>query len=98
MIKNQYYVYILTNKHNTVLYTGVTNDLQRRVLEHRAGKGSKFTHKYNITKLVYFEATDDVNAAIAREKQIKAGSRQKKIDLINSINSEWNDLFEEYFG
>jgi putative endonuclease len=96
MSERQYCVYIMANAHNTVLYTGVTNDLQRRVLEHRSGK-SGFTKKYNITKLVYFESGDDVSAAIAREKQIKAGSRQKKIDLINSINPEWKDLFEEYF-
>jgi len=93
----QYCVYIMTNKHNTVLYTGVTNDLHRRVLEHRSGKGSKFTSKYNTTKLVYVEVTDDINAAIAREKQIKAGSRQKKIDLINDMNPEWKDLFDEYY-
>jgi putative endonuclease len=87
----------MANAHNTVLYTGVTNDLQRRVLEHRAGRGSAFTKKYNISKLVYFECGDDINTAIYREKQIKAGSRQKKIELVNSINPEWNDLFEEYF-
>ena len=97
MGKRQYYVYILTNKYNTVLYTGVTNDLHRRVLEHRSGEGSKFTRRYNITKLVYFETTDDIQSAIAREKQIKAGSRQKKIDLIDSLNPEWKDLFDEYF-
>ena len=87
----------MTNVHNTTLYTGVTNNLERRVLEHRAGKGSAFTKKYNIAKLVYFECGDDVNIAILREKQIKAGSRQKKIDLVGSINPEWNDLFDEYF-
>jgi putative endonuclease len=86
----------MTNAHNTVLYTGVTNELQRRVMEHKEGKGG-FTKKYNVTKLVYFECGNDVRAAIAREKQIKAGSRQKKNDLINSINPEWNDLFDEYF-
>ena len=86
----------MANAHNTVLYTGVTNDLQRRVLEHREGKGG-FTRKYNLTKLVYFEYGADVTAAILREKQIKAGSRQKKIKLINSINAEWKDLFDEYF-
>ncbi|HEX2995577.1 MAG TPA: GIY-YIG nuclease family protein [Anaerolineales bacterium] len=96
MDKRQYCVYIMANAHNTVLYTGVTNDLQRRVLEHRAGK-SGFTKKYNVTKLVYFECGDDVSVAITREKQIKAGSRQKKIDLINSINPEWKDLFDEHF-
>ena len=88
----------MTNKHNTVLYTGVTNDLQRRVMEHKSGKGSKFTSKYNINKLIFFEVTDDINAAITREKQIKAGSRQKKIDLITNMNPGWKDLFDEYFA
>ena len=97
MAEKQYCVYIMTNNYNTVLYTGVTNDLQRRVLEHKSGKGSAFTSKYNIKKLVYFEVTNDINAAIACEKQIKAGSRQKKFDLINSMNPKWNDLFEELF-
>jgi len=87
----------MTNTHHAVLYTGVTNDLQRRVLEHREGK-SGFTKKYNVTKLVFFESGDDVNIAIAREKQIKGGSRQKKLDLINSMNPGWKDLYEEYFG
>jgi putative endonuclease len=98
MEERQYCVYIMTNAHNTALYTGVTNDLQRRVLQHRAGEGGAFTKKYNVHKLVYFEQGTDVNAAILREKQIKAGSRQKKIDLVNSMNPEWKDLYEEYFG
>jgi putative endonuclease len=97
MSDRQYCVYIMTNAHHTVLYTGVTNDLQRRVLEHKEGKGG-FTKKYNVTKLVYFEYGVDVNAAILREKQIKAGSRQNKIELINSMNAEWKDLFDEYFN
>ena len=88
----------MTNAHHTVLYTGVTNDLQRRVLEHKAGKGSGFTKKYNITRLVYVESGDDIHLAIAREKQIKAGSRKKKVELIESVNPGWKDLFEEYFG
>jgi len=96
MGNKQYCVYMMANDHNTVLYTGVTNDLQRRILEHKEGKGG-FTKKYNVTKLVYFEYGDDVSAAILREKQIKAGSRQNKIDLINSMNAEWKDLFDEYF-
>ena len=98
MSEKQYYVYIMTNAHNTVLYRGVTNELQRRVIEHKSGKGSEFTKKYNLTRLIYFESGDDINVAIAREKQIKAGSRKKKIELIESINPEWKDLFEEYFG
>lgn len=97
MSKKRYCVYIITNAHHTVLYTGVTNDLQRRVMEHRKGK-SDFTKKYNITKLGFFECGDDINIAITREKQIKGGSRQRKIDLINSMNPEWKDLFEEYFA
>ena len=98
MKERQYCVYVMTNAHNTVLYTGVTNNLQRRVLEHRAGEGGAFTKKYNVHKLVYFETGNDVNAAIFREKQIKAGSRQKKIDLVNSMNPDWKDLYEDYFG
>ena len=90
-----YCVYIMTNKRNTVLYTGVTNNLHRRILEHKSCKGGKFTSKYKLTKLVYYECGDDINAAIDREKQIKGGARQKKINLINEINPEWQDLFEE---
>ena len=85
----------MTNSHNTGLYTGVTNDLISRVGEHKSGRGSEFTSKYNVTKLVYFDRTGDVKAAITREKQIKGGSRKKKIDLVNSINPDWRDLFEE---
>ena len=98
MQDRQYCVYIMTNFHNTTLYTGVTNILQRRVLEHREGEGSSFTKRYNLTKLIYFECGNDVETAIFREKQIKAGSRQKKIDLVNQMNPEWKDLYEEYFG
>jgi putative endonuclease len=97
MSSREYCVYIMSNAHNTVIYTGITNDLQRRVIEHKSGAGSSFTRRYNLTKLVYFESGDDVSIAIAREKQIKAGSRKKKIDLIESVNPEWKDLFEEYF-
>ena len=81
-------MYILTNQHNAVLYTGITNNLKRRVLQRRNKTGGSFTKRYNITKLVYFEVGDDINTAISREKQIKAGSRQKKVDLINSINPD----------
>jgi putative endonuclease len=93
MIENKFFVYILTNKYNTVLYTGVTNNLNRRVIEHRSTTGSRFTAKYNVEKLVYFESFLYVNDAITREKQIKSGSRQKKIDLIEKINKNWDDLF-----
>ena len=95
MLDKQYYVYIMTNIHHTVLYTGVTNNLPRRMQEHRSGQGGEFTRKYHVTQLVYYECGHDVHAAIAREKQIKAGSRQKKIDLINRLNPEWKDLTEE---
>ena len=88
----------MTNVAHTVLYTGVTNNLQRRVLEHRSGIGGVFTGKYHVTELVYYEAGPDVNKAIFREKQIKAGSRQKKIDLINAMNPEWKDLYSELFS
>jgi len=85
----------MTNKNNSVIYTGITNDLKRWVYEHKEKMIDGFTKKYNVDKLVYFEVTDDVHSAIQREKQIKAGSRQRKIDLINSVNKEWNDLFYE---
>lgn len=85
----------MTNKNNKVIYTGVTNDLKRRVYEHREKLIDGFTKKYNVNKLVYFEFTSDINSAIQREKQIKAGSRKKKIDLINSINMDWKDLYDE---
>ncbi len=88
-------VYILTNNHHTVLYTGMTNDLIRRVSEHRMKIVPGFTKQYNVDKLVYFESFDDAINAIAREKQIKAGSRKKKEALINTMNPEWKDLFEE---
>ncbi len=87
------YVYILTNKNHTVLYTGVTSDLVNRVIQHREKQIKGFTAKYNVTKLVYFEEVGEPEFAIKREKQIKAGSRQKKLDLINEINPDWDDLF-----
>lgn len=93
---DQFYVYILTNKRNTVLYTGVTNDLCRRVYEHREKLVSGFTKKYNVYKLVFYEATESIEAAIQREKQIKGGSRQKKIDLINGMNPGWRDLYMDF--
>ena len=93
MFKNGFYVYILTNNYNTVLYTGITNNLNKRVREHRDKTGGKFTAKYNVHRLVYFECFIYANDAIAREKQIKSGSRQKKIDLIERTNKNWEDLF-----
>ena len=95
--KIMYYVYILTNTQNTVLYTGVTNNLEKRIAEHKAKIYSdSFTARYNIHKLVYFETTTDIESAIAREKQIKAGSRKKKLSLIETINPAWNDLSMEW--
>ena len=85
----------MTNAHHTVLYTGVTNNLARRVYEHKSGVGSAFVKKYNVHKLVYYEVGNDINATIAREKQIKGGSHKKKLDLINNLNPEWKDLYED---
>jgi putative endonuclease len=93
----QYYVYIMTNKSKT-LYAGVTNDLGRRILEHKNKLIRGFTKRYNITKLVYCESVNDVEAAIRREKQIKGWLRSKKIALIEANNPDWRDLSEEWFG
>ena len=95
MATQRLFVYIMTNKANTVLYTGVTNNLKRRVHEHKQKLVAGFTKKYNIVKLVYYEVCGDCFSAIQREKQIKAGSRKRKEQLINSIKKEWNDLFEQ---
>ena len=95
MTDHHYYVYIMTNKYNTVLYTGVTSNLQRRAYEHRTGQGGSFTSQYRANKLVYYEMTPDVHSAIAREKQIKGGSRPKKVALVVSMNPEWRDLYDE---
>jgi putative endonuclease len=91
-----YYVYIMTNKSKT-LYIGVTNNLERRVYEHKNKLVAGFTSKYNITKLVYYEETNDVQVALAREKQIKGWLRSKKIVLIESDNPEWKDLSLEWY-
>ena len=87
-----YYVYILTNQTKTVLYTGVTNDLERRIHEHKSGQIDGFTKRYNVNSLVYYETTSDVNSAIFREKQIKNLVRRKKEALINAFNPKWEDL------
>jgi len=84
----------MTNKWNSVLYTGMTNNLKERVYQHKQKLVEGFTKKYNVTKLVYFEVFDDVASAIKREKQIKAGQRRKKEQLINGINKEWDDLYD----
>lgn len=89
----RYYVYIMTNTYNTALYVGVTNNLCRRVYEHKEGLIDGFTKKYRVHKLVYYEVYNDVNSAIGREKNLKGKTRQKKIDLINSNNSNWIDLY-----
>jgi putative endonuclease len=89
------YVYILTNRGHSTLYTRVTSDLVKRVYEHRAKLVEGFTKRYNLTKLVYYEICGEIEDAIAREKQIKGGSRAKKLQLINGMNSEWRDLYEE---
>ncbi|GAA4508449.1 GIY-YIG nuclease family protein [Hymenobacter ginsengisoli] len=89
-----YYVYILTNQNHTVLYIGVTNDLMRRVAEHKAAVHEGFTKKYKVDKLMYFEESPSIMAAIEREKQQKAGSRPKKLALINANNPYWKDLTE----
>ncbi len=90
-----YFVYMMANWNNKVLYTGVTNDLERRIYEHQNKLVKDFTSKYNVTKLVYFECTPDVISAIEREKQIKGWTRQKKNELAESINPEWKDLSRE---
>ena len=89
-----YFVYLITNKPGGVIYVGMTNDLRKRLDEHRSGLGSKFTSKYKLYRLVYFEEFRDVNDAIRREKQIKSGSRTKKIELIEMENPEWRDLMD----
>ena len=91
----KYYVYIMSNASKT-LYVGVTNDILRRVVRHRNKTGSIFVRKYNVTKLVYFEDTDYITSAIAREKQIKGWRRSKKVGLIESVNPEWKDLSTEF--
>jgi putative endonuclease len=96
MRERTYYVYILTNRSGT-LYTGVAGDLLKRVYQHKLGMGSKFTHKYRITRLVHFEETTDVMSAIAREKEIKGWRREKKIELGERTNPDWRDLNEDLY-
>jgi len=95
MWKHNYYIYIITNKNNSVLYTGVTNDLNRRIYEHKNKLIRGFTSKYNINKLIYFEHFSNINDAIQREKRIKKWKREWKENLINSVNPNWNDLYEK---
>lgn len=97
MLTNNYYVYIMSNKENGTLYIGITNNLIRRIWEHKQKiKNLSFTSKYNLQDLVYFEIYTDPENAIKREKQLKAGSRQKKIDLIEKNNPDWEDLSERF--
>ena len=93
-----YYVYILTNDLSTVLYIGVTNDLERRVYEHKTGAVPGFTSRYRINKLIYFEETNDVRAAIAREKQLKGWRRSRKADLVATMNPSWSDLSDGWYS
>lgn len=88
------FIYFMTNKNNTVIYVGVTGNLIKRVFQHKTKFHRGFTAKYNCNKLVYFEEFGDINQAIAREKQLKSGSRKSKEELINSMNPNWNDLSE----
>ena len=90
-----YHVYIMTNVGNSVLYTGVTNNLERRIYEHKHKLVGGFTKMYKATKLVYYESTEDIVSALAREKQIKGGSRLDKLRLIESINRKWEDLADK---
>ena len=96
-MSHTYYVYLLTNWNDKVMYVGVTNDLKRRIHEHKTKAVKGFTAKYNVHKLVYFEATTDVRVAIAREKEIKKWRRQKKNALVQSMNPEWKDLSKDWF-
>ncbi len=96
MMTQPSYVYILTNKTNSVLYVGVTNNLTKRMQQHKTGYfKNSFTSKYQVTKLVYYEEFLSIRDAIRREKQLKAGSRQRKIELINHRNPEWHDLMDK---
>ncbi len=94
-MERRFFVYIMTNNNNTVLYTGVTNNIIRRVAEHKEETHPGFTGKYRITKLVYCEVFPTAESAILREKQIKGGSREKKQDLISDLNPDWRDLSDE---
>jgi len=93
-----YYVYIMASKKNGTLYIGVTNDLLRRVDEHKRKVHQGFTSKYDVTRLEYYKETDDISVALTREKRMKKWKRPWKIELIESMNPEWNDLFDELIG
>jgi putative endonuclease len=93
----QFFAYIMTNNNNTVLYTGITNNIVRRVQEHKEGINPGFTDKYRVTKLVYYELSPTAESAILREKQLKGGPRKKKEELIESFNPEWRDLSDDLY-
>ncbi len=93
--EKRFYVYLLANWNNKVMYVGVTNDLQRRLYEHKNKLVKGFTEKYKVDKLVYFEETGDVTSALAREKEIKKWRREKKNNLVLSLNPEWKDLSQK---
>ncbi len=95
MASRQYYVYILANSTNVALYLGVTNDLKRRVYEHKQKFVKGFAEKYDTNKLVYYEICDDAENAILREKRLKGSSRARKNRLVESLNPEWRDLYDE---
>lgn len=97
-MEKESYIYILTNYEQTTLYIGVTNNLVRRTFIHKEKFNKSFSQKYNLTRLVYYEVFSDITQAIAREKQLKGGSRQKKIDLINKFNPNWDDLYDSIIG
>jgi len=90
------FVYFMTNKNNTIIYVGVTSNLEKRVYEHKMKLFGGFSSKYNCNKLIYFEEFSDINYAISREKQLKAGNRKRKEELVNSLNSNWFDLAEDW--
>ena len=94
-MKREYYVYILTNTHHTVLYTGVTGSIAERIWQHKQGLNEGFTKKYNAHKLIYVESFDDVWQALEREKQLKKWTRKKKVGLINRLNPDWRDIYSE---
>jgi len=96
MTDRTYYVYLLTNWNNKVIYVGITNDLERRIYEHKEKFVKGFTEKYNVNKLVYYEQTPDINAALNREKEIKKWRREKKNRLVVNTNPQWRDLSEDF--
>ena len=95
MLNKQFYLYLLTNFSNKVVYIGVTNDLKRRVFEHKNGLVDGFTRNYHVHKLVYYEVSQDIEGVILREKQLKSGPRKRKDELIKKFNPDWKDLYDQ---